>query len=113
MQAEAEKVRQARYSTLTRDFAQKKTEAIENKKRELANRGIPYSEDPNSPYQKAFKNIEQNFADMDAQAQEQAMAGGNETIATLSGASTSAYAAFMQGMLGMTDAELKKLGMLS
>ena len=108
--AEAAKARDANYAYLSRDFASNKATQIENKKQELANRGIPYSDDPNSPYGKAIKQIETQFADLDMQARNQSISGGNETINTLSTASTNANQAFMKNVLGLTDAELTKYG---
>lgn len=108
---EAGKVRDANYAYLSRDFAQNKATEIENKKQELANRGIPYSDDPNSPYGKAIREIDTRYSDLDAQARNQAIAGGNDTISTFSNAAKGNFDSFLSGVLGLTDAELKNKGL--
>lgn len=110
LQGEVKAAQDANYAYLSRDFASNKATDIENKKQELANRGIPYSDDPNSPYGKAVREIETRYSDLDMQAKNQAIAGGNETIQTLSGASIGANQAFIKNVLGLTEAELTKYG---
>jgi hypothetical protein len=108
--AEKQKALDANYAYLSRDFGKNKATEIENKKQELANRGIPYSDDPNSPYGKAIREIDTRYSDLDVQARNQAIAGGNETLNTLSGISIGANQAAMKNFLGLTEAELSKYG---
>ena len=107
---QADKTRDANYSYLTRDFAKNKDLEIQAKKQELANRGIPYSDDPSSPYGQAVAAIDQKYSDLDSQARNQSIATGNATISTLGGLAQGNYSAMLGGLLGMTDAELKKYG---
>lgn len=108
--ADAGKVRDANYAYLSRDFATNKAKELEDKKQELANRGIPLSGDPNSPYGSAIQQIENKYSDLDFQARNQSIAGGNESISTLSNASIGANQAFIKNVLGLTEAELTKYG---
>lgn len=108
--ADAEKARTDTYNFLSRNFAGDKQQERDAEVENLANRGIPFSEDPNSPYQMALKRIDEKYSDLDFQAKNQSTAAANDTISTLSGASKNASDSFLAGVFGMSDAELKKYG---
>lgn len=102
------KVRDANYQYLSRDFAANKQQEMENAKQELANRGIPFDPNPNSLYGRTMKQLEQKYGDLDMQARQQAIIGGDQTFSTQVGAAKTANDAFYQGVFGITDAELNK-----
>ncbi len=102
------KVRDANYQYLSRDFATNKQQEMENAKQELANRGIPFDPNPNSLYGRTMKQLEQKYGDLDMQARQQAIIGGDSSFGTQVGAAKTANDAFYQGVFGITDAELNK-----
>lgn len=102
------KVRDANYQYLSRDFGTNKAQEIEAAKQDLANRGIPFDPNPNSLYGRTMKQLEQKYGDLDMQARQQAIIGGDQTFSTQVGAAKTANDAFYQGVFGITDAELNK-----
>ncbi len=106
--ADIEKVRDANYQYLSRDFATNKQQEIEAARQDLANRGIPFDPNPNSLYGRTMKQLEQKYSDLDMQARQQAIIGGDSSFGTQVGAAKTANDAFYQGVFGITDAELSK-----
>jgi hypothetical protein len=96
----------AAYDFITKDYATQKQQDVEDKKQELAQRGIPISADPNSLWMKSLNNIDTHYQNLYDQAKNQAITEG----ATVQNANTNAFSSFMSGLIGMSDAELKKYG---
>ena len=104
------KVRDANYAYLSRDFARNKQQEITDTEQDLADRGIPFDPSPNSLYGKTMAQLQTRYGDMDSQARQQSIIGGDNSFSTLVGAGKTANDAFYQGIFGLTDAELTKYG---
>jgi len=104
------KVRDANYAYLSRDFARNKQQEITDTEQDLADRGIPFDPNPNSLYGKTMAQLQTRYGDMDSQARQQSIIGGDNSFSTLVGAGKTANDAFYQGIFGLTDAELTKYG---
>jgi uncharacterized protein YdbL (DUF1318 family) len=102
------KVRDANYQYLSRDFASNKAQEIEAARQDLAQRGIPFDPNPQSLYGRTMKQLEQKYGDLDMQAKQQAIIGGDSSFSTQVGAADTANQAFYRGVFGLTDAELNK-----
>ena len=111
LQGEVDKVRDANYNYITKDYATSKAREIEDKKQELAERGIPMDPDPNSLYGRSLAEIDKHYQSLDDQARNQAIIGGDATLTTQVNAGKTANDAFMNAVLGMSDRELALYGL--
>lgn len=115
-----QKSRQGTYDYLTRNFEANKTQDLELKKQELAERGIPYNPDtqydPNTKdlYGKSIGAIDRSYQDQYAQASNQAnsssLGQGTQAFNASVGAAGQQNNDFLQAVLGMDDETLKKYG---
>lgn len=73
------RIEQAVYDNLTRDLERDRGRELESAQQTLYNKGIPFSSDPESRYQKELSVINKRYDDRDKQARTQAtQIGGNE-----------------------------------
>lgn len=107
LQAEADKARADTLAFLTKDVESNRQYAIEQERQRLANQGIDPSQ---QSYQLAIKSVNDRFDSQLAEAKANAVTAGNQTINTLSGASSNAVSSYLESVLGLSDAELKKYG---
>lgn len=75
------RVEDAVYQNLTRRFDRDEGRLVEAKEQELHNKGIPYSDDPESRYQKEMRSIQERFDDQRDQAALQATQFGGSEMA--------------------------------
>lgn len=94
---EATKAADANYAYMTKNYAKAKTDEMEAKKQELAERGIPLDADPNSLYGKTMKAIDDKYRDMDDQAKNMAISKANETLQAQMSGQSMAYDSFLKG----------------
>lgn len=77
-----QRIEQEVYNRLTRNFAQDEARDTEAAKQDLYNRGIPYSDDPNSRFQQEMRDITQRYDDAKLNASGQAVQMGNQAMQT-------------------------------
>jgi len=75
----------ANYAFMTRDLAKNKSEELEAKKQELAQRGIPIDETPGSLWSNAIGQIDKRYSDLDNQARQQSILTRDNSYATQAG----------------------------
>ena len=77
--AERDRIENEVFGRLNRDTEMMRQRERQSKEQELYNKGIPYSDDPNSRYQKELGDINRRFDDVTAQNRQSAtMFGGQE-----------------------------------
>lgn len=102
--------RDAAYNYSTQYYARDKAKEVEDQKQELANRGIPLDFKEGSLYAESVGNIDRKYQGMYDQANNQAIAQGNQILGTEAGVGQGAASSFLQAVLGMSDIELQKFG---
>ena len=105
VRTEAQKVGDANYKYLTRNFERDKRRELEATKQELANRGIPIDfGNSDSMWNKAVGSIDQKFTDADLAASNQALMSRDQSMTTLAGVQTGARDAFVKSAQAEFDA---------
>jgi hypothetical protein len=105
VRTEAQKVGDANYNYLTRNFERDKRRELEATKQELANRGIPIDfGNADSMWNKAVGSIDQKYQDADLAASNQALMSRDQSMATLAGVQTGARDAFVKSAQAQFDA---------
>lgn len=120
LQGNIDSARQGMYSYLTRNYEADKAKELELAKQELSNRGIPYSPDtaydPNTKdlYGQTIGGINRSYQDKydqaSAQAYSDSLSQGTNAFNAAVGAAGQGNDSFVNLILGMTDADLKKYG---
>lgn len=71
------KATDASYNYVTKNYGAQKQKEVSDATQSLANRGIPFSTDPNSQWQQQLKLIDDKYQGLDDQAKNQAQVEGN------------------------------------
>lgn len=79
--ASAQAAQDAEYQALSRDRARNFANDKQASEQELADRGIPYSQEQGSPYQQALMNLNHRYDDLDVQNRAQSIQLGNQKYA--------------------------------
>lgn len=111
LQGEIDKVRDANYGYISKDYGAQKAQEMEEKKQELAERGIPLDPSPDSLYGRSLAEIDKKYQSLDDQARNQAIIGGDATLTSRVNAGATAQGSFIDAVLGMTDRELALYGL--
>ena len=107
--AQRQSVYQSMYQTDTEGFDKKRADAIEAKKQELANRGIPMgtlANDPNDPYANAIADINTQYDQAEQRAKNAANIGADQSLLSYVGANTAAADAFTKNAVAQYQGQL-------
>lgn len=98
------------YNLGTAGLAERQARDLEEAKQEAANRGLPY--DPSnreSAYGKAIGGVTDRYDDLYKTATNQAYLAANDTYATQGGLANQGFDSFMQGVLGISQANAQAI----
>lgn len=109
-EADITEARDAAYNYTTQYYAKDKAQEMEDKKQELANRGIPYDPDPNSLYGRSLQELDRKYQGMYDQAGNLAISQGNDIMTARSTAGATAHQAFMDRIRLTAEQFMKKYG---
>lgn len=85
------------YNYMTRDLAQNESREMEATKQRLMEQGIPYSDDPNSRFQKEIRDVGRKYQNIRDEANQQSIMLGNQTMTSNLQGQSLARDAFVQG----------------
>lgn len=104
VRAQADQVADANYRYLTKDLGAQKKQELEERKQELAQRGIPINFGGDDLYSRGIKDIDDKYKSFDDQARMQALMSRDQSLGALTGAQKTAYDSFLQGATTSYDA---------
>lgn len=95
VRGDAQNAADANYNYITKDYAKRKKQEMEEAKQELANRGIPLDPSPDSLYGRTLAEINNRYQGLDDQAKNQAITQSNQTLSTYADVQGKARNAFV------------------
>ena len=110
--AERQRIEDQLYGRLTRNLERDRGRELESAEQTLYNKGIPFSADPESRYQKELSVIQQRYDDRDANARAQATQLGGDEFLRQFGAQEQLRANQLAEQGGIRSTNLGELGTL-
>lgn len=105
--AARQRIEDAAYARLTRRVGDKETVDNEMLKQNLADRGIPYSNDPNSRYQQEFKDLNDRYDTIRENAAQDAVNMGGQEMQRNYDISSGAYNTGLAGLSSLSQLGLQ------